>query len=563
MKRKLPLFVVLFALFGCRGLNFVPSWDRSGAYYELTRDYTSRPDFEGKDFCGLGKAMVQGGWTGGQMAMVALPLPTLYLGYPLMWAERVTLCPLVDTLMLPRDLYVRHAHRAEERDARTVFELRDSWDRPVAGERISVRASPRDMRVGLFYDGVRTNILYATVRTDADGRAILPLATPTCGTLRTSASYWTADGGYWESHLNLDGTNLEPATAKTLVMKTAPRSNRKQNPDAPIVQAPDSFVCNFSAEARRRHMSMWGNTPEESLRDRYFEAAPVTRPDDFDAYWDGERARLDREVPFAAQVDPLPGHDTAERTAYAVSFPSFGRTVRGFLSVPRGTGRHPVRIRVATEGAEFPAPPAVGADEMLLALNVFSPESPSAADCSRRYGDSLTRSYALDGLETSREAYFFHPFILGAARGVAWFLDRPDADPAQSTVEGVSQGAGLGLWLMAFEPRLSAGCFVQPGHVNNSDERYQSCVWPKLARGTPHETARYLARSRPHRPYFDTLCFAERVRGTVTLHVLHDGDERDMVRLFRALPENTRPKLTLWPYDTHRDGILPALTTAK
>ena len=128
MKKKLILFTSLAFLCGCRGLNPIPAWDRSGEYYSLTHGYTKWGDVNGRDFCGLGKAMVQGGWFGGPW--MAFPLPTLLLGIPIMYAEKFTICPVIDTLMLPRDLYIRKS-LCDEVTTGVLLELKDYWGRPA------------------------------------------------------------------------------------------------------------------------------------------------------------------------------------------------------------------------------------------------------------------------------------------------------------------------------------------------------------------------------------------------------------------------------------------------
>ena len=84
MNCKTAIVLATGLIAGCKGFHPVPSLDRSGELYATTRDYTTRHVVWGEDFCGLGKAMVQGGWSGGQAAMIAIPLPTLLLAYPLM-----------------------------------------------------------------------------------------------------------------------------------------------------------------------------------------------------------------------------------------------------------------------------------------------------------------------------------------------------------------------------------------------------------------------------------------------------------------------------------------------
>ena len=104
-------------LTGCVGFRPYPSWNRCGDFYETTRGYLEYQYEYGEDFVFIGKAMVQGGFGIGQAAMVAIPMPSLFVGCVLAIVEDVTICPVVDTLMLPRDIYVRCTKSEEERDA--------------------------------------------------------------------------------------------------------------------------------------------------------------------------------------------------------------------------------------------------------------------------------------------------------------------------------------------------------------------------------------------------------------------------------------------------------------
>ena len=168
MKKKLIFFTGLAFLCGCRGFNPIPAWNRAGEYYSLTCGYTRWSDVNGPDFCGLGKAMVQGGWFGGPW--MALPLPTLLLGIPITYAEKFTICPVIDTLMLPRDLYIRESLR-DEATTGVLLELKDYWGRPATNLSFGLRAVPgNDPGAKVYYDNRREDSVMLARRTDAQGR---------------------------------------------------------------------------------------------------------------------------------------------------------------------------------------------------------------------------------------------------------------------------------------------------------------------------------------------------------------------------------------------------------
>lgn len=535
MKKKLILFTSLAFLCGCRGLNPIPAWDRSGEYYSLTHGYTKWSDMNGRDFCGLGKAMVQGGWFGGPW--MAFPLPTLLLGIPIMYAEKFTICPVIDTLMLPRDLYIRKS-LCDEAKTGVLLELEDYWGRPATNISFGMLAVPEcDPSKKVFYDGRRENSVELARRTDEQGRYWFPLAASTCQYVRFNISAWTREGRFYSQEI----TNKNTPTHRIFHLIPYQSFDPKQ-PDAPLLQLP-SNVFVISECMRGELMPMENDTPENYALDRYCEKYDIPeRPADFDAYWDGERARLDREVPFAARLSPVDTDRLDGLDAFAVEFPSFGRDVYGFMTKPKaGDQKYPVHILVSSEDREFSIENLVAdSNAVTLAINALPRAWPTPYDCVNHANNGV------NGINKSREDYFYHPVVLGAARGIAWLLDQPYADAARSQIAGIGQGGGLGLWLMAFEPRIARGIFIEPSHLNQLDT---NSPWPSLMNGTRQEVERFRAKARPNIPYFDTLNFATRVTRPV---VLATGDEykspcRNVFALFRALPENPDHQLYFCP----------------
>ncbi len=203
---------------------------------------------------------------------------------------------------------------------------------------------------------------------------------------------------------------------------------------------------------------------------------------DFDAYWSGEIARLDREVPLDVRVERFEPACTASAEVSRVSFATFnGKRVHGFLSVPADRSRapFPVRVTVPWAGPGAHAPEARADDDRVITLvmNVHDFEPGPDAAAQRRKYDEQNRRYAAEvaGIVlrsayenhryagyTDRTAYFYHDPLLGIRRAVLWVLERPEADRARVGYFGRSQGGGIGMMLAALTPVFTRALFCQP-----------------------------------------------------------------------------------------------------
>jgi len=253
-------------------------------------------------------------------------------------------------------------------------------------------------------------------------------------------------------------------------------------------------------------------------------------PPDFDAYWRGEIARLDREVPLDARVTRLESACTDATEVSLVSFATFnGKRMYGFLSVPadRSRGPFPVRVTVPWAGPGAHAPEARPDDDRVITLVInihdFEP-GPDAAAQRRKY-DEQNRRYADDvaGIKlnsayenhryagyTDRTTYFYHDPLLGIRRAVLWVLERPEADRTRVGYFGRSQGGGIGMMLTALTPVFSRALFCQPAMADMLAGRVGRRVsWPMLVeRARPEDRAAVAVTVA----YYDAGHFASRVR---------------------------------------------------
>ena len=254
-------------------------------------------------------------------------------------------------------------------------------------------------------------------------------------------------------------------------------------------------------------------------------AQAKARPDDFDAYWNGEKARLAREVPLDAKCESATWLSTAKRDVFRISFATFGnRRVYGFMTVPKDRSKGPfrTRIRVCDAGPGAVGPWEGSDDEVTVTMNVHMFEPPRELDRQRqmiadlsaalaaKYGLKPGSYYALAGIGRSREDYFFHDSMLGIARAYDWIAAQDFTDADRFVYFGSSQGGGFGLATVYLNPRFSRVCFAVPaitGHYGHLSGRADG--WPKLIANQPEGDR---AAAETNAAYFDGVNFAAGIR---------------------------------------------------
>lgn len=249
-------------------------------------------------------------------------------------------------------------------------------------------------------------------------------------------------------------------------------------------------------------------------------------PDDFDAYWQGEKARLDREVPPDVVCEREKGRSCKAYDCYRVSFATFaGKRVYGFLTVPTDKSKSPFGVRVCVPGAGpgNVGPSGAGPDEIGLTMNVhgFAPAATSAeqkrlmeeqnAALAKKYGLPNPKAYCSQaGIGESREEYWYHDVMLGINRAVDWVCARDDVDLKRVTYTGSSQGGGFGLFLNYlnghFTKAFVAVCAIT-GHYGYKQKRANG--WPSLIYAQAPEKRPAAERNAA---YFDGVNFAARIR---------------------------------------------------
>ena len=186
-------------------------------------------------------------------------------------------------------------------------------------------------------------------------------------------------------------------------------------------------------------------------------------PDDFDAFWDRQRARL-AKIPMKAERIRV--GETTNVTVYAVQVDCAGtRPMTGYLTVPRGAeagAKYPCRLHVQGYVYDPPhRPPKDGvSDQVVLDINAHGMRLPAfGADAAyyKRFGAEIKSPgkgrdrYAFDPEENADpETAYFNGMMLRLIRALQYLKSLPEWNGADLYANGASQGGMQTIW--------AAGC---------------------------------------------------------------------------------------------------------
>ena len=186
----------------------------------------------------------------------------------------------------------------------------------------------------------------------------------------------------------------------------------------------------------------------------------VEEPDDFDAFWARQRARL-AAVPVKAVRRELPGAADAKARVYEVRVDCAGpRPVTGYLTVPKAPGRYRAYVSYHGYGTGYPEAPKDGpADRITFNVNAHGYE----LGRDKAYYDAF-----FDGIRTKDYAYAFSPvqndtpegaYFCGMAlrvmRSLEYVKTLPEWDGRNLTAQGGSQGGLQTLWAAGLDKDVS------------------------------------------------------------------------------------------------------------
>ena len=207
-------------------------------------------------------------------------------------------------------------------------------------------------------------------------------------------------------------------------------------------------------------------------------------PKDFDEFWENAIKTYNRDVTAPIKVTAVESYKVKECDLYELEIPSTeGRSVWGYLSVPRDKSKGPFPLTVCVPGAG-PASFYEGGktDCITLFINVhyyrpkrgLSAKSPERLALQKTEDEFYGRKYPVKrvrytncGIASSREDYFYYGIILAANRAIDWACNRPDVDKNRVRYTGTSQGGGFGLILTALNKNIKRAVVAVPAMTDH------------------------------------------------------------------------------------------------
>ena len=242
-------------------------------------------------------------------------------------------------------------------------------------------------------------------------------------------------------------------------------------------------------------------------------------PQDFDAFWAKQLARLDA-VPFIGKVLEQLVWQNKELRVYAVSIPCVGRPATGYLVVPANARMKSLPAEIVFDGYgafKQQIPKSGSTKKIVLRLNAHGQELGKDAAYYKKFFQSINSrgyGYAKDP-EQNRdpETAYFNGMIFRALRGVAYLKNRPEWDGKNLEACGTSQGGLQTVWVTALDPAVSRAWVQVPWCCDLAGNA-------KKGRFTG-SSLKYV----PALDYYDPVFMAKRIRhARVVIHRAGLGD---------------------------------------
>ncbi len=241
-------------------------------------------------------------------------------------------------------------------------------------------------------------------------------------------------------------------------------------------------------------------------------------PDDFDAFWSEQKARL-AQVPVNARLTPVPARSTEQAEVFDLQADALGEApVSGYYMRPVGAKpkSHPAILTlhgagVRSAGASAGVGSWVSQNMLHLDINAHGlPNGESTQYYTDLYTSAKFKGYPSFGRDSRENSYFVGMF-LRMVRAIDFLTTQPEWDGKTLIAYGTSQGGYQAIAAAALDSRVSffvAGVAAGNDHSGMMANRISG--WPELvpvsADGKANE--KILQASR----YVDGMNFATRIK---------------------------------------------------
>ena len=282
-------------------------------------------------------------------------------------------------------------------------------------------------------------------------------------------------------------------------------------------------------------------------------------PPDFDAFWNGERARL-AALPVDARWTSMPDYGTAEADCWQVNLQNVAvidgaSRLYGILCMPKAAGKYPALLSVPGAGvrpyrgwAELAGRGVITLQIGIHGIPVIQPQE--VYDSLGRGGLNGYPTFGLD----SRERYYYRRVYTGTLRANDFLTSLPQWDGHNLGVTGGSQGGALAIVTAGLDRRVTRLAAYYPalsdltGYLNG-----RAGGWPHMFRATDgpnvHRDEAKVATSR----YYDVVNFARRVTAPGLYSWGFNDETCPPTSMYAAYNVITASKRLMLAYDTgHR-----------
>ena len=301
------------------------------------------------------------------------------------------------------------------------------------------------------------------------------------------------------------------------------------------------------------HFTVYGQTYKDMVKVGYSPEAikPLTpMPADFGKFWkktlaEAAKAGLDPEI------TPLPEHSTdkVEVSLVKLTVGKDGRNMYGYLTRPRGGGKHPVLFCPPGAGSKKITPTTYYSEQgfIYLNINIHSGCNPELGDDEYKEAEKVAAGYNRNGIG-SRETFYYRSVYAGCSRCVDFLCSLPDWDGINVGVTGGSQGGALSIVTAALNPKVTFCVPFYPALCDVMGFRHgRAGGWPKYWNG--REEA---AGAEKTMEYYDVVNFARTVKCPVFYSFGYNDDTCSPTSTYAAYNEiKAEKKLSVTPTSGH------------
>lgn len=240
----------------------------------------------------------------------------------------------------------------------------------------------------------------------------------------------------------------------------------------------------------------------------------MSRPADFDAYWEAVDAELEK-YPARSVLEPMPRHSTEDFTVYALRLTSLGPyRIFGYFSLPSGDGPFPALYLTPRYGSVNHVPDYN--DRLRYAVLQIMHRGQRLADepFSAAYPGLLTLGIA------DPATYIYRGIVADCLRGAEFLLGRSEIDRARTAIVGDDLALLTAARRTGFhELQYSVPLLYRADEARRRTDAYPLEELNDVARAEPDVAPRMASTLS----YFDSLHHAPRVGATTLLSVGDDG----------------------------------------